>query len=90
MQTISIGELQKNVGILSNLTDTLVIRDKRKNKDIAIVNPVKDTQPSRNVVDELAGKFSKYARNVDSTKSFKEIKEEAMMTAMKEKYGFPD
>ena len=89
MQTISIGELQKNVGMLSSLTDTLVVRDKRKNKNVAIINPIHDMDVLPNVVDKLAGKFSKYAHNVDNAKSFKEIKEEAMMMAMKEKYGFP-
>ena len=90
MQTISIGELQKNVGMLSHLTEALVIRDKRKNRNVAIINPIHETSDSPSAVDKLAGKFSKYAHNVDSTKSFKEIKEEAMMMAMKEKYGFPD
>jgi len=90
MQTISIGELQKNVGMLSHLTDTLVVRDKRKNKNVATIIPIQDETSSPSVVDELAGAFSKYAHNVDNTKSFKEIKEEAMMMAMKEKYGFPD
>ncbi len=88
MQTISIGELQKNVGILSHLTEPLSIIDKRKNEEVAVAYPSEKKRVS--VVDALAGKYSQYAKNVDGSKRFKEIKEEAMMMAMKEKYGFAD
>ncbi len=88
METIGIGELQKNIGVLTHLTEPLIIVDKRKNEEIAVVYPSEKKRTS--VVDALAGKYSKYAKNVDSNKSFKEIKEEAMMMAMKEKYGFID
>ena len=88
MQTIGIGELQKNMGILTHLTEALTIVDKRKNKEVAVVYPIESTMS--NIVDELAGKYAKYAKNVDANKSFQEIKEEAMMAAMKEKYGFSD
>ncbi|PHS34545.1 MAG: hypothetical protein COA92_01225 [Sulfurovum sp.] len=89
MQTIGIGELQKNMGILTHLTEALTIVDKRKNKEIAIVYPMQGQQ-KKSVVDELAGKFNKYAKNVDVNKPFDQIKEEAMMEAMKEKYDFLD
>ena len=88
MQTIGIGELQKNMGILTHLAEALTIVDKRKNKEVAIVYPIENTTP--NIVEKLAGKYSKYAKNVDAGKSFQMIKEEAMMKAMKEKYGFSD
>jgi len=52
------------------------------------VYPIENTTP--NIVEKLAGKYSKYAKNVDAGKSFQMIKEEAMMKAMKEKYGFSD
>jgi len=88
MQTIGIGELQKNMGILTHLTEALTIVDKRKNKEVAVVYPVENT--TSNIINELAGKYNKYAKNVDTSKSFQEIREEAMMAAMKEKYGFSD
>ncbi len=88
MQTIGIGELQKNMGILTHLTEALTIIDKRKNKEIAVVYPIENYQP--NIVEELAGKYSSYVKNVDANKSFKEIRDEAMMIAMKEKYGLLD
>jgi hypothetical protein len=88
MQTIGIGELQKNMGILTHLTEALTIVDKRKNKEIAVVYPIEKNSVS--VLDTLAGKYNKYAQNKKSGKSFKEIRDEAMMQAMKEKYDFLD
>jgi hypothetical protein len=86
MQTISIGELQKNISIFNNLKESLKIVDKRRNKVLAIVYPYEERKES--IVDELAGKYG-----VDEkfkNMSFKEIKELAWMEAMKEKYGFSD
>lgn len=39
-----------------------------------------------NIVDELGGSLKKYASNVDSDLSYKEIKEKAIAEAMSEKY----
>jgi hypothetical protein len=86
MQTIGIGELQKNMGILTHLTEALTIIDKRKNKEVAVIYPV--DKSSSSVLDTLAGKYSKYAQNKKSGKSFNEIRDEAMMLAMKDKYDF--
>jgi hypothetical protein len=86
MQTIGIGELQKNMGILTHLTESLTIVDKRKNKEIAVIYPV--DKSSSSLLDTLAGKYSKYAQNKKSGKSFNEIRDEAMMLAMKDKYDF--
>ena len=88
MRTIGIGELQKNMGILTHLTEALTIVDKRKNKEIAVVYPIEQNNVS--VLDTLAGKYSKYVQNKKSDKSFKEIRDEAMMQAMKDKYDFLD
>jgi hypothetical protein len=88
VQTIGIGELQKNMGILTHLTEALTIIDKRKNKEVAVVYPVEKN--SMSVLDTLAGKYSKYAQNQKNDKSFNEIRDEAMMQAMKDKYDFLD
>ena len=88
MRTIGIGELQKNMGILTHLTEALTIVDKRKNKEIAVIYPVE--QNTMSILDTLAGKYSKYAQSKKSDKSFKEIRDEAMMQAMKDKYDFLD
>ena len=86
MQTIGIGELQRNMGILTRLTEPMTIVDKRKNREIAVVYPIEERQPD--IVAKMAGVFHEYAKNVDPDKSFREIREEAMAAAMKEKYGF--
>jgi hypothetical protein len=85
MQTIGIGELQKNMGILTHLNEALKIVDKRKNKDIAIVYPLKEKDTS--ITDKLAGSFSKYAKKIPDNKSMDEIRQEAMEMALMEKYG---
>jgi len=86
MQTIGIGELQKNMGILTNLTEVLTIVDKRKNKSVAIVYPI--VEENCRTVDEIAGSLGKYTNiKIDD---LDKAKEEAMMEAMKEKYGFTD
>jgi len=86
MQTIGIGELQKNMGILTHLSEALTIVDKRKNKEIAVIYPIEKRQS--NVVDELAGSLGQYTTiKIDD---LEQAKEEAMMEAMKEKHGFTD
>ena len=37
MYSISIGELQKNISLLTQLTEAFTIVDKRKNKSVATV-----------------------------------------------------
>ena len=86
MQSIGIGELQKNMGILTHLTEALTIVDKRKNKSVAIIYPVENNKP--NIVEELAGSLSSFTTvKIDD---LEHAKEDAMMEAMKEKYGFID
>jgi len=87
MQTIGIGELQKNMGILTHLTEAITIVDKRKNKEIAVVYPIHE-ENKPNIVDALAGSLGKYTDiKIDD---LDKAKEEAMMEAMREKYGFTD
>ncbi len=86
MQTIGIGELQKNMGILTHLTEALTIIDKRKNKEVAVVYPIENSKP--NIIDELAGSLNQYTSiKIDD---LEQAKEDAMMESMKEKYGFSD
>jgi hypothetical protein len=88
MQSIGIGELQKNMGILTHLTEVLTVVDKRKNKEVAIICPVEKNHTS--IIETLGGKYSSYAKNKKSHKSFAKMRDEAMMQAMKEKYDLPD
>ncbi|HHD81078.1 MAG TPA: hypothetical protein ENK99_05770 [Campylobacterales bacterium] len=89
MRTIGIGELQKNMGILTHLTEALTIVDKRKNKEIAVVYPV--NYEKHNVIEEMSRKFQKKSKERGIViEDLEKAKEDAMMEAMKEKYGFTD
>ena len=89
MQTIGIGELQKNMGILTHLTEALTIVDKRKNKEIAVVYPVNNNK--HNMIEEMSRKFQKKSKERGIViEDLDKAKEDAMMEAMKEKYGFTD
>jgi len=89
MRTIGIGELQKNMGILTHLTEALTIVDKRKNKEIAVVYPVNNNK--HNMIEEMSRKFQKKSKERGIViEDLDKAKEDAMMEAMKEKYGFTD
>ncbi len=83
MNSVSIGDIQKNISLLTQLTDTLTIIDKRKNKMVAIVYPVK----KHSVIASMAGK---YKDRVQKCEDLEHAKESAMMQAMEEKYGLSD
>ena len=80
MYTISIGEIQKNISLLTKLTEAFTIVDKRKNKSVAVVYPIK----KHSIIDSLAGKYQNRVEKVDD---LEKAKEEAMLQAMGEKYG---
>jgi len=81
MQTIGIGEIQKNISIFTNMTEAIQIVDKRKKQILAVVYPVK----TQSVINKLSGKYKNRVKKSD--KSLKEIKDISMMEAMREKYG---
>jgi len=80
MYSISIGEIQKNISLLTKLTEAFTIVDKRKNQSVAIVYPIK----KHSIIDSLAGKYRNRVQRVDDLEM---VKEEAMKQAMSEKYG---
>ncbi|MEA1953839.1 MAG: hypothetical protein U9O24_05565 [Campylobacterota bacterium] len=90
MQTIGIGELQKNMGILTHLTEALTIVDKRKNKEVAVVYPIHEVNKP-NIIEQMSAEALARAKNrgivIEDLEAAKEV---AMMEAMKEKYGFTD
>ncbi len=89
MQTIGIGELQKNMGILTHLTEALTIIDKRKNREVAVIYPVNHDR--HNMIEEMSRKFQQRAQKRGIViEDLEKAKEDAMMEAMKEKYGFTD
>ena len=79
MYSISIGEIQKNITLITKLTEAITIVDKRKNKDVAIVYPIK----KHSIISSLAGKYKDKVEKVDDLEI---AKEEAMKQAMGEKY----
>ncbi len=91
MQSIGIGDIQKNTAIFTTLTETLEIVDKRRKRTVAIVYPVTKTS----IVSKLAGKYQKQVSALSSipsltTEELNKAKEQVMLEAMEEKYGFTD
>jgi len=80
MYTISIGDIQKNISLLTKLTEAFTIVDKRKNQNVAIVYPIK----KYSIIKTLAGKYRNRVERVDDLEM---AKEEAMRQMMSEKYG---
>jgi hypothetical protein len=83
MQSIGIGEIQKNTSILTNLSEALEIVDKRKRKRVAVVYPAMTST----MITKLAGKYKK---RILKTDDLSVAKEEAMKEALREKYGLSD
>ena len=81
MNSLSIGDIQKNISLLTKQQEPFAIIDKRKNIRVAIVYP---TQKS-SIVKKIAGKYKNRVKqkNID----LQEAKEIAMYEAMREKYG---
>jgi uncharacterized lipoprotein YehR (DUF1307 family) len=83
MQTIGIGEIQKNTSILTNLTEALEIVDKRKKESVAIVYPIQ----KNSLISKLSGK---YKDRVSQVADLTLAKEEAMLKAFGDKHGLSD
>jgi len=81
MRTISIGDIQKNIALLTQLTDALTIFDKRKKQSVAIVYPIK----KHSIVTTMAGKYRDRVSPCDDLENAKSM---AMEEMMREKYGF--
>lgn len=81
-----LAELQKNIGLLTALTEPLQIVDKRRKQIIATVYPRLTTHNAR----QLAGKYRNRIPSALHGLSFEEAREAAMLAAMKEKYGTAD
>jgi hypothetical protein len=83
MYSISIGEIQKNISLLTQLTEVFAIIDRRKNRQVAIVYPIK----THSIVSSMAGK---YRDRVDRVDDLEIAKQKAMSEALGEKYGLSD
>jgi len=81
MNSLSIGDIQKNISLLTKQQEVFAIIDKRKNKRVAIVYPIQ----KNSIISTMAGKYKNRVKqkNVD----LQEAKEIAMNETMREKYG---
>jgi len=80
MYSISIGELQKNISLLTQINEVFNIVDKRKNKIVATVYPIQ----KGSIVASISGKYKNRVVPVDDLAM---AKSSAMMDIMGEKYG---
>ena len=78
-----LAEIQKNIAILTTLTEPLQIVDKRRKQIIATVYPRLRTQQAQ----KLAGKYQARVPADLKNLTFEQIREAAPLAAMKEKYG---
>lgn len=83
MQSVSIGEIQKNISLITKLTQSVMVVDKRKNKNIAIINPIGEN----GAVEQLAGKYA--SRSIKGS-DLEKIKNKVMHDVLGEKYGLSD
>jgi len=84
MHQIGIGEIQKNIALLTQLSEAVEVVDKRRKERVAVIYPVHRSS----VVERLAGKYKKYIEH--AAEDLKYVKEEAIARAMREKYGLSD
>ena len=82
MNRLSIGDIQKNISLLTKQNEAFVIVDKRRNKEVAIVYPSK----KHSFISSLAGKYKNRVQK-NSSSDLEKAKEIGMYEAMKEKYG---
>lgn len=81
-----LAEIQKNIAILTTLTEPLQIVDKRRKQIIATVYPRLRTQQAQ----KLAGKYQARIPADLQNLSFDQVREAALLAAMKEKYDIAD
>lgn len=77
-----LAEIQKNIAILTTLTEPLHIMDKGRKQIIATVYPRLATHN----VERLSGKYSQRIPTALSEVSFEEARAAALLAAMKEKF----
>jgi hypothetical protein len=81
-----LAEIQKNIAILTTLTEPLQIVDKRRKQIIATVYPRLATHNAQ----RLSGKYRNRIPAALRAVSFEEAREVALLAAMKEKYDAAD
>ena len=80
MISISVADIQKNISLLTKMTDIIEVVDKRRKIKVATIYPANHT----NVVEKLAGKYKNRVKKIEDLEKAKNL---AMTKAMEEKYG---
>ena len=78
--TISIGELQKNISIIKNAKEPIIVIDKKSKKKIAVIEPIKDYDM------DLFNELMRFDKKVDKEYSKKDF-ENIYSSHLKAKYG---
>lgn len=81
-----LAEIQKNIAMLTTLTEPLQIVDKRRKQIIATVYPRLMTHNAQ----RLAGKYRERIPASLRSAAFTEVREAALLAALKEKYDLAD
>ena len=84
--TIGVSELQKNISIFRNLTETLYIVDKKTNETLATVLPNKKRKKTT-LTESLAGSLSGKTLPKKYNGNLEEAIKDAYHQEMMEKYG---
>ena len=82
---IGVSELQKNISIFKNLTESVQIIDKRTKKVLALVLPRSQMQTA-NLTDTLGGILQK-SKSTQKHDDLDDMIEKAYDMEMREKYG---
>jgi hypothetical protein len=80
MISISVADIQKNISLLTKMTDIIEVVDKRRKIKVATIYPANHT----NIVEKLAGKYKNRVKKIEDLEEAKNL---AMTKAMEEKYG---
>lgn len=83
---VGLAEIQKNVAILTTLTEPLQIVDKRHRQVIATVYPKIVTHNARRLAGKYCDRMAPALRDIP----FEEACESSMLSVIKEKYGISD
>ncbi len=82
---IGVSELQKNISIFKNLTETIHIIDKKTKEVLALVLP--RTQIEKHSLTDALGGILQRKDPIKRYENFDEMVEDAYEQEMKEKYG---
>jgi len=81
---IGVSEIQKNISLFKNLTETVHIIDKKTKEVLAMVLPKKEIN-TYSLTESLGGILQRKERS--NIKNFESMVEDAYEEEMKEKYG---